>query len=105
MNEFLMAMALSLMVSDLNQTAQFTSKGGKELNPIARPFVEAKSSDGEVGLVMIGTGALIVSQRYNSKSLSILMIIGHGWGVIHNASLGWKDGIVVMPLIYTLRWS
>ena len=103
MNGIILTLALSLMISDLNQTAHFTAKGYQELNPLARPFVQSKSSVGEVGLGMIGASALLISHKYDSKIIPLLMIAGHGWAVAHNASLGWKDGIVIMPIVYTWR--
>ena len=41
---------LSLMLSDLNQTAHFTGRGIQELNPIAKPIVQSQSPMGEISL-------------------------------------------------------
>ena len=102
---------LSLMLSDLNQTAHFTGRGIQELNPIAKPIVQSESPMGEIGLGglgLIGLMTLEKQKKLNPKStlpyiLQGLWTGGHGLAVLHNERKGQKDMNIVFPTL-TVRW-
>lgn len=108
----LTALALALMVSDLQQTARFTGTSQlKEQNPFAKILVADKSAAGETGLGVMGTLGLLASEKYKTKlpswinpALKTAMILGHGLAVASNASKGFKDNIIVPPIMLTWRW-
>jgi len=103
---------LSLMLSDLNQTAHFTGRGMQEGNPIARPFVESESPIGEIGLGglgLIGLMTLEKQKKLNPKStlpyiLQGLWAGGHGLAVLHNERKGQKGMNIIFPTL-TVRWK
>lgn len=45
--------AVSAIGADLHTTYQFTNRGVRELNPIARPFVEGPGDGGELLLAVV----------------------------------------------------
>ena len=98
---------MSLSITDLKQTATFTSMGYQELNPIAAPIVESKSPRGEIAL-----GALSVyMQLYLEKNvrreykipIQLLWSASHTLAVYHNNNNGFKELNIILPVI-TIGW-
>lgn len=102
---------LSLMLSDLNQTADFTNRGFREANPIVKPFVQSRDSVGETtlgGLGLVSLMALEKQKKLNPKStlpyiLESIWAGGHGLAALHNERKGYKGMNVIFPT-FTIRW-
>ena len=104
---------LSLMVSDLSQTANFTGqgKGYLEMNQVAKPFVKHKSPYGEVALGALGLGVLSGLEKMKAKDpsdpvpyiLESLWATGHGLAGLGNEKAGFKRMNIVFPT-FTVRW-
>ena len=95
---------ISAMLSDLNQTADFTARGVREANPIAKPFVQDKSPYGEVALGTLGAmvaGKLPDKPKY--KALKALWAAGHTLAGIHNAKEGHGKPNIIFPVV-TYKW-
>jgi len=110
MDAMLLFLSLSLMGSDLGQTAQFTSHGHKEANPLVRSLVEPAGGAGEVCLAIGGAIVLITAENLG-KAYPILPLIaktayisGHGWAVRHNYNADYKDYIVVGPVVLSFEF-
>ena len=98
--------ALTLNISDLSQTANFTARGGQELNVIVADFVEHTANSAEISLGALSTGILLYVESKDSiygKAIQLVMITGHGWAVFHNEGKGWAVPIVVLPVVM-VRW-
>ena len=86
--------ALTLNISDLSQTANFTAKGGQELNPLVADLVEGSVRRGEMALGTISAISLVMLEHYHPTVALIeqlAMIAGHGWAVFHNEGHGWNE--------------
>lgn len=94
---------LSAMLSDLSQTADFTNKGIVEGNPIAKPFVQSRSQEGEILLGVIGTG-LVFNQSPIMKKIQPIWAGVHTLAVIHNHDkIGSKIPMILFPAI-EVKW-
>ena len=98
--------ALTLNISDLSQTANFTAMGGQELNPLVAGLVEGSVRRGEMALGTVSAISLVMLEHYHPVLAlieEIAMIAGHGWAVFHNEGQGWEVPMVVLPVIM-VRW-
>ncbi len=59
----LLTAALSAGAADLATTAQFTARGHREANPLARPFVAGRGARGEAWLGGLTSGAYLVADQ------------------------------------------
>jgi len=93
---------ISSIVGDLNQTSDFTGRGLTEANPFAKPLVEGKSSIGEVGLGLLGTGLAL--NKDIPEWVKALWAIAHTGAILHNRkSAGSEIPPIMVPLL-TARW-
>ena len=98
--------ALTLNISDLSQTANFTARGGQELNPLVAGLVEGSVRRGEMALGTLSVISLVILEHYHPAVAliqQIAMIAGHGWAVFHNEGYGWAVPMVVLPVVM-VRW-
>src|SRR3972149_160553 len=98
--------ALTLNISDLSQTANFTENGGQELNPLVADLVEGSVRRGEMALGTLSVISLVILEHYHPMLAlveQIAMIAGHGWAVFHNEGYGWDVPMVVLPVVM-VRW-
>lgn len=94
---------LSAMMSDLSQTADFTNRGMVEGNPIARPFVQSRSQEGELLLGIVGAG-LAFNQSPTIKRIQPIWAGLHTLAVIHNhEKTGAKIPMILFPTI-EVKW-
>lgn len=105
----LLVAALSAGSADLDTTAQFTAKGGPEMNPLARPFVEGRGAKGEVTLGVLNAGAfLLVDQRapepWRSLTLGGAFAV-HTWLATRNVRVSSAETVppIVFPVLI-VRW-
>ena len=97
---------ISLNISDLIQTSEFTATPGHyERNPLARPLVDGGSSVGEI-LLAIGSVSLIVSieqlefgKQTTWTLVKLTWIAGHAYAVHSNQKLGYEIPAIVFPLV------
>jgi hypothetical protein len=103
-------LSLSLMASDLGQTAHFTARGYKEANPLVKDLVEPRSGAGEVCLAIGGAMILITAENLARAYPALpwiaksLYIVGHGTAVRHNYNADHKDYVVVGPVVFVVRF-
>lgn len=100
------ATVISLMASDLSQTADFTRHGVRERNPIVSPFVGSSAGFGEAILGAVGLSAILYAEYKHpwwEKVLVVAMLSGHTWGVINNKGIGYPVPVVVFPMV-VFRW-
>lgn len=88
---------LSSMISDLNQTANFTRRGYSEANPLAKPFVEGSSNIGEICLGVAGV-AVALNNKIPTWSKAI-WAGGHTLAGIYNARHGHERPNIIFPAI------
>ena len=74
--------SVSAMSADLTTTADFTRRGMREANPLARPFVQASSAHGELALGVLN-GALYLAadhapEPWRSGVLGVSFAV-HAW--------------------------
>ena len=93
---------LSSMISDLNQTANFTGRGLSEGNPFAKPFVQSRTSAGEVGLGLLGAG--LAMQKDIPTWVKVLWALGHTGAAIHNKKVAGTDIPAIMTPLLTVKW-
>lgn len=98
---------VSLAVSDLSQTAEFTQHPNRfEINPIAAPLVDGPSTAGETVLAVTEVSMILFLHQNNSKwvqGLRWMAIVGHTAAVWHNSNAGFKAPAIVFPVL-TIRW-
>ncbi|MFZ5863534.1 MAG: hypothetical protein ACOYXR_11920 [Nitrospirota bacterium] len=104
----LLVATLSAASADLETTRQFTANGQKELNPLARPFVEGRGARGEAWLGSI-TVATYVTLGQAPEPWRTLALFG-GWAVhttmaIRNVRIGTAHEVprIVFPVL-AVRW-
>ena len=83
---------LSALGSDLGTTASFTARGEREVNPLARPFVQGASGHGEFALGLLTAGAYLAVDRTAPEPWRSLTMAGaiaiHTTLAIRNARFG-----------------
>jgi len=94
---------ISAMLSDLNQTADFTAKGYKEGNPIAKPLVQSRNSTGEVGLGALGTVLALTDLKKYNKYKPLWAAL-HTAAVVHNRRKTGADIPAIMFPVISVEW-
>ena len=104
----LLAAALSAGSADLATTAQFTARGGRELNPLARPFVQGRGSRGEAVLGAFNGGAYLALDRarepWRSLGLGAAFAV-HTTLAIRNVRTGGAREVPMITFpVLVVRW-
>jgi hypothetical protein len=104
----LLVATLSAASADLETTRQFTAQGQRELNPLARPFVEGRGARGEAWLGSI-TVASYVAIGQSSEPWRTITLIG-AWAIhttmaVRNVRLGTANEVpwIMFPML-AIRW-
>lgn len=104
----LLVATLSASAADLETTRQFTADGERELNPLARPFVQGRGSRGEAVLGTLTGGIYMMldqtSEPGRSVGLSLAFAI-HTAMAVRNVRLGTAHEVpgIVFPLLM-VQW-
>ena len=94
---------ISAMLSDLTQTAEFTSRGVQEGNPIAKPFVQSRSNTGEVGLGALGTAIALTDLGEYEKYKPLWAALHTAMAVRNKKLTGTDIPAIVFPVV-SYRW-
>lgn len=104
---------LSAMASDLGTTADFTARGHREMNPLARPFVEGRGARGEVVLGALSAGAYLALDagrgprvpRPLALAVQGVALVVHATLAVRNVRTGYaRETPPIMFPVLVLTW-
>lgn len=104
---------LSALSADLGTTADFTARGYRELNPLARPFVAGRGGRGEVVLGLASAGAYLAIDagrgprlpRHLALAVQGVAFAIHATLAVRNVRTGYaRETPPIMTPILVLSW-